>query len=325
MLPNAVVASTDRLGAAAVSCAWSQWSAIGALTVGGPPIDNEIVDIEALILASLGLAQREPRLRTLATDWTVRNSELVSIARFRALLQGPFAGTELGIGEFAHLVSTTGGDARWRALAKGSGDGASRVAQTKQRARRAMPPRWRDARTLLLQLRRGFGVGVKPDLIAILLGSQGAWMDVSTLSELSAYSVAGVRRSADEMANAGLIETSSGHSRAFRANASAWTTLLPNIGRPAWRRRASGFAFVLRWQAYVQEKAASHDSELSVAISFSARMTEFWQLWLEAGVTQEPVSDDPANAWASRHVAIEALVRWFEDRTPDGGRHSLSP
>ena len=120
------------------------------------------------------------------------------------------------------------------------------------------------------------------------------------------------------MANAGLIETSGGHSRAFRANVSAWTTLLPNIGSPVWRRRADGFAFVLRWQDYVHGKANSHDSELSVAISFGARMTEFWRLWLESGVTQEPVSDEPANAWASRNVAIERLVRWFEDRAHYG-------
>ncbi len=321
MLPKAILASTDRLGVAAVRCAWSQWSSIGALTVGGPQIDNEIVDIESLILTSLGLARREPRLRTLATDWTVRNSGLVSIARLRALLLGPFAKTELEIGELAHVVSTTGGDARWRTLVKGSGDRVSRVAEAKPRMRKAVPPRWRDARTLLLQLRRGFGVGVKPDLLAILLGSRGAWVDVSTLSELSAYSVAGARRSADDMANAGLVETSSGHSRAFRANVSAWTALLPAIGIPIWRRRAEGFAFALHWQNHVQGKAASHDSELSVALSFSALMTKFWRLWLEAGITQEPVSDDPSNAWASRNVAIEALVRWFEDRAQYGDEY----
>lgn len=322
MLPKAVVASTDRLTVAAVRCAWSQWSSIGAMAVGGPQVDNEIVDIEALLLGSLGLARREPRLRTLATDWTMRNSELVSIARLRALMEGPFAGTETGISELAHLVSNTGGDARWRALVPGGGDRGARVGgPAKQRERKAMPPRWHDAHTLLLQLRRGLGVGVKPDLIAILLGSRGIWMDVSTLCDLSRYSVAGVRRAADDMANAGLIETSSGHSRAFRANVSAWTTLLPKIGSPIWRRRADGFAFVLRWQGYVRGKAASHDSELSVAISFGARMTESWSLWLEAGITQEPVSDDPANAWASRHVAIERLVHWFEDRAHYGDEY----
>jgi hypothetical protein len=50
-------------------------------------------------------------------------------------------------------------------------------------------------------------------------------------------------------------------------------------------------------------------------------MTEFWRLWLEAGVTQAPVSDDPANAWASRNVAIESLLLWFEDRAHYGDEY----
>jgi hypothetical protein len=187
-----------------------------------------------------------------------------------------------------------------------------------------MPPRWRGAQTLLLQLRRGLGVGVKPDLIAILLGLRDAWVDVATLADLTRYSIAGVRRAADDMADAGLIETTHGHSRAYRADVDAWQSLLPIIHAPIWRRRADGFAFVLQWQRYLNEKEASHDSELSLAVSFGARMTEFWRLWLEAGVTQEPVSDDLANAWASREVAIEALKRWFEDRAHYGDEYDVT-
>ena len=321
MLPNAVVASTDRLAVAAIRCAWSQWSSVGALTHRGSQIDDEIVDVEALLLGSLGLARREPRLRTLGVDWTMENSELLSIARIRALMDGPFAEAGVSISEIAHQVSTEGGDARWRALVPGSRERTANAGPTRPRASKAMPPRWRDARTLLLQLRRGLGVGVKPDLIAILLGLRNAWTDVSTLCELSQYSVAGVRRAADDMADAGLIETTHGHSRAYRANVDAWQMLLPNIGSPVWHRRADGFAFVLRWQDYLDGKKASLDSEFSLAISFGARMTEYWRLWNEAGVTQEPVSDDPANAWASRSVAIESLVRWFEDRAHYGDEY----
>lgn len=247
-------------------CARSQWSSIGALTHRGPQIDDEIVDVEALLLASLGLARREPRLRTLATDWTLENSELLSIARIRALLEGPFAGTASSIGEVAHLVVTDAGDMRWRALVPADGEPSAWVSPAMRRIAKAMPPRWRGARTLLLQ-------------------------------------------------------TSGGHSRAYRADIGAWKTLLPNLGSPIWRRRADGFAFALRWQGYLDAKEASHDSELSLAISFGARMTEFWRLWLEAGVTQEPVSDDPANVWASRNDAIESLMRWFEDRAHYGDEY----
>lgn len=321
MLPKAVVASTDQLAIAAIRCAWSQWSSIGALTHRSPQVDDEIVDVEALILGSLGLAKTEPRLRTLATDWTLANSELLSIARIRALLNGPFAGTDSSIGELAQRVSTEGGDARWRALIAASGQHARPARVVRERALKAAPPRWRNARTLMLQLRRGLGVGVKPDLIAILIGKRGEWIDVATLCELSRYSVAGVRRAADEMADAGMIETSGGHSRAYRANVKAWRELLRNIETPIWRRRAEGFAFVLRWQRHLREKNALHETEFSLGISFAASMRESWRLWLETGVTREPVSDDPANAWAPRAVAIDALKRWFEDRAHYGDEY----
>lgn len=321
MLPREVAASTDQLTVAAVRCAWSQWSSIGALTHRGAQIDDEIVDVEALILGSLGLAHREPRLRTLATDWAIANSELLSVARMRGLLQGPFDGSDSNISELAQRVVTDKGDTRWRALVSAHGMHQPPVRAVREGALKAAPPRWRDARSLMLQLRRGFGVGVKPDLISILIGQRAAWVDVATLCELSCYSVAGVRRAADEMANAGMIETSGGHSRAYRADIAAWQALLPNIKSPVWRRRAAGFAFVLRWQRYVDERSDSHDSELSLAIHFGARMTEFWRLWLEAGVTQEPVSDDAASAWASRAVAIDSLRRWFEDRANYGDEY----
>lgn len=288
-----------------------QWSAIGALTLHSPRADDEIVDIEALLIGSLGLATRVPRLRTLATDWTLENSQLLSIARLRALLAGPFAETGVNIGELAHLVVTEGGDARWSALVSDAPARATSDNQAHKKGRKAMPPRWRGAHTLLLQLRRGFGVGMKPDLIAVLLGSRGAWVDVATLTELTAYSVAGVRRAVDDLANAGLIESSGGHSKAFRADVAAWKSLLPTMEAPLWRRRAEGYAFVLRWLGDVQRDNATRRSELALAIDFGARMKDFWRLWLEAGVTQQPVSDSPSGAWASRSAAIESLVEWF--------------
>lgn len=311
MLPQHVLASTDLLAHAAGRCAWVQWSAIGATTLHASTPSDGIVDIEALLLGSLGLAARVPRLQTLAADWTLENSELLSIARLRALLAGPFKQTGVDIGELAQRVATEGGDARWRALVTPESMSSNAKDRSAHADRKAMPPRWRGAETLLLQLRRGVGVGVKPDLLAILLGARGAWIDAAQLADLSAYTVSAVRRAADDMASARFIESSGGHSRAFRADVGTWSSLLPGIGEPLWRRRADGFAFVLRWLHHAQQKAEHPVSELAHSIGFGALMTDYWRLWLEAGVTQQPVSNDPASSWASRHSAIESLVAWF--------------
>ena len=319
-MPTSVLDSTDRLTIAAVRCAWSQWSSIGALTNRGPQIDEEIVDPEALLLASVGLGEREPRLRTLAVDWALENSELLSVARIRALLEGPFARGVFDFESLAETIATEGGDARWKALMPLDARAAARPIPPR-RARRAAQPRWRGARTLVLQLRRGFGVSVKPDLIAILIGRRGEWTDVATLVELSGYSVAGVRRAADDLADATLIHSSGGHNRAYRADPRFWLAVAGEPGAAVWRRRADGFAFVLSWRRDLAEKDAFHDSEFSLALNFGTRMAEFWKLWLEAGVTRPPVSDEPAKSWKSRDAAIESLVRWFDDRATYGDEH----
>lgn len=311
MLPKHVLASTDLLAQAAARCAWVQWSAIGATALHASTPSDHIVDVEALLLGSLGLASRVPRLLTLATDWTLENPQLLSIARLRALLAGPFKQTSVGIGDLAHRVATEGGDARWRALAPPANTSVGATGPRIAASRKAMPPRWRGSETLLLQLRRGFGVGVKPDLLAILLGARGAWVDVGQLADLSAYTVSAVRRAADDMTSARFIESSGGHGRAFRADVGRWKALASGIGEPLWRRRADGFAFVLRWLGQVQQKTERPVSELALSISFGTLMTDHWRLWLEAGVTQQPVSDDPTTPWASRHAAIESLVAWF--------------
>jgi hypothetical protein len=152
---------------------------------------------------------------------------------------------------------------------------------------------------------------VKPDLLAILLGARGAWLDVAQLADLSAYTVSAVRRAADDLANARFIESSGGHSRAFRADVGAWQGQVPDMGEPLWRRRADGFALVLRWLYRVQQEHAQPRSELALAINFGVLMTDHWRLWLEAGVTQQPVSDVPTSPWATRHTAIESLIAWF--------------
>jgi hypothetical protein len=311
MLPKDVHASTELLAQAAVRRAWVQWSAIGATTLHAPKPEQEIVDIEALLLGSLGLAARVPRLRTLATDWTLENSRLLSIARLRALLTGPFAQTGVNLEELAERALFDAGDARWRALLP-NGPSHDRARRRSDKAvRKAMPPRWRGAQTLMLQLRRGFGIGVKPDVLAILLGSGDSWLDVSTLAELSGYTVSAIRLAADDMASAALVESSGSHGRAYRADLKAWTLLFPKVGAPSWRRRADGFSLVLRWLAKTRQTDGVHHSAFDLALAFAALVDEYDALKREAGITREPSSDDLAQVWPSRHESILALVQWF--------------
>jgi hypothetical protein len=311
MLPKDVHASTELLAEAAVRLAWVQWSAIGATTLHAPKPSEDIVDIEALLLGSLGLATRVPRLRTLAIDWTLENSRLLSIARLRALLAGPFAQTGVDVEELAQRAIRDAGDARWRALLPDGPTHDRKPQRSDNVVRKAMPPRWRGAPTLMLQLRRGFGIGVRPDVLAILFGSRGTWLDVSTLAELSGYTVSAIRLAADDMANAGLIESSGSHGRAYQADLTAWQLLFRKVGTPCWRRRADGFACVLRWIAKTQQAGDVRRSTFDLALDFATLVDSYDALKREVGITREPLSDDLTQVWTSRHEAVLALVQWF--------------
>ena len=308
MSPNFIDVSARHLTHVAARCAAAQWFAIGALTPAKLPKDEEVVDVEALILASLGLAEFEPRLGTLAKSWVTKNAELVSIARLGALFARSFGSVESELRALARIMERS--DPRWKSLLPK--DEVREPAPRPYGDRdRAMPPRWRGSRTLMLQLRRGMGVGVKPDLISILLGLRNSWTDVSTLTDLSGYTSAGVRRAADELADAAFIETTQASTRVYRARPTRWSGLVEGLKAPIWRRRADGFAFVLSWRDYLKRASASSANNLSVSIAFGKLMTDYWPMWNEVGVTQEPVSDDPSNAWAPREAAVDALRTWF--------------
>ena len=64
--------------------AWRQWSQLGvSSTVTGN--DNWAADPEALILFTLGIARRDPRLFDEVLDWFALNQKILSMQRLRNL------------------------------------------------------------------------------------------------------------------------------------------------------------------------------------------------------------------------------------------------
>ncbi|MFY9866471.1 MAG: hypothetical protein WAK58_21880, partial [Trebonia sp.] len=74
----------DKVSQGLLDFAWRQWSQIGvSTTVGGA--DRWAIDPEALILFTIGIARRDPRLFDEMLDWTAFNHELLSTQRLRNL------------------------------------------------------------------------------------------------------------------------------------------------------------------------------------------------------------------------------------------------
>jgi hypothetical protein len=72
----------DRVSQGLLDFTWRQWAQIGvSATVSGA--DRWAVDPEALILFTIGIGRRDPRLFDEMLDWVAFNHELLSTQRMR--------------------------------------------------------------------------------------------------------------------------------------------------------------------------------------------------------------------------------------------------
>ncbi len=233
----------EELGERATNVVWAQWSALGSPAVS-KRTPGGVVDPEALVLVSLGLANHEGRLAELLGWCAASASELVSVQRVRNLSVAYPSVVGERLREFAWYAWKHGGDARWRTLGEGAG-------ATGKPARGEGSPRLAGPVGVLLKLRLGLGVGAKADVVCVLLGVSG-WHGVRALAEATGYTPRAVRRAAEDLAVGGWIEASPASPVEYRADASRWLPLLGLEAPGPWRHWHQRFALVLAVDAWLR-------------------------------------------------------------------------
>ena len=242
---------------------WRQWKGLGAMT--NEREAQAIVDPEALLLASLALTEIEPRLPGVVHSWIWENAELLNITRLTNLSSSFPVATELE--EIAQLALASG-DRRWKTLA------GSRVrAPAPERPKgRSIPVPMQPGAALMLRLRVGLGNGSRADILTYLLGLANLpggerWASVATISDALSYGIAGIRKVADEMARARLIEqlpgVASGRgptARMFRARAGSWTPVLGGTNAQ-WHDWKETYLFVIELHRFVRGAPANTVTE----------------------------------------------------------------
>ena len=302
-----------------------------------------LVDPEALVLVSLTLLEHERRLGDVLHDWCTRNSDLLSVQRMKNL-EADYPEVVRGslthrLAWFAAVARDNAKDLRWRSLAQtwkgvpsphpliagGSPETASvgdrsfaRVygaqaplnALTKTRATRA---RLNASAALMLRLRLGLGVGVKADLIAVLLARSAEWATVREITDATGYTVAAVRRAAEDLATAQLIDSRDGQPARFRAALEAWAPLLRLPDRPSpwasWHERFLFIAAFLHWADEAGERPLS-------AYAFGAngrRLLEGHRAAFERDLGTVWSTHSPVDDWGSFvSEAVRSLGSWME-------------
>lgn len=252
MSARAAANSTTGLLEATLDVLWRQWRAIGGAAAGGAATTQ--VDPETLCLASLVLQPHEPRLWTTMIDWLRLGAALVSVQRLKNLAD-EFPGSRDLLPRLAATVLEEGKDARFRALltrlAGARAERRTRIGSHPPKQRSGGPALQASA-ALLLRLRAAFGVGVKADLVAFLLG-QRVRVSVAMVAAALCYSTPAVFRALQDLRVAGFVRSTDQPTAAeYWIDTYRWYDLLGGQKAVAywgfWRETIAYVAAVLAWE-----------------------------------------------------------------------------
>lgn len=209
---------------------WIQWRSLGTF-IDSDRFASSLVDPEALLLMSLTLRHHEKRLWDLMASWARNGSQLFGIQRVKNLQKNFPQLTRDRLSEFAQRAMVEGKDQRWRTLS-GLDPGPHTRSQDLWKA---FPTSWHPS-ALILRLRLGLGIGITSDLLAFLISLKGNWASTMLIAKATNYSVYSIRRTAEKMAAALLIESTRQKPIQYRVEPKAWRELLEIEGEiPSWR------------------------------------------------------------------------------------------
>ena len=235
------------LRTAAIDTAWIQWQALGGQAAASRQ-PKSIVDPEALVLASLWLTDHEARLDDFLSGFAELGPRLLSVQRMkRALSLFPSDAAER-LSDFAARVHRSGKDPRWRKLAGTASGRSARVGKVGPAATTLGEPG-----SLMLRLRTAFGVDVRIDTLAYLIGRRKSWVDVKEISEELLYAKYSVRTACYALADARLIDSGSGRPVQYHADGKRWTALLRLRAAPPWLSWMRGFALALQLDRWLHD------------------------------------------------------------------------
>ena len=307
MSPRISRAIIDRVRQAALASAWVQWRALGVrLTASGRA--KWIVDPEALVLISLALREHERRLEDVLASWARTGSGVLSLQRVKNLQSRYPRPTRERLAEFAQMAVSQGGDYRWRGMA-----GLTPGPRGRDRPLRDPHPKAWDPAALMIRMRLGIGVGLSADILTYLLSQRGVWASARAIAEATVYSVYSIRRAADKMMQAGLVEGTGRKPVEYRADPKAWSKVLAQDGDvPPWRHWSQAYAFVADFLAQA-EAGALQDPSAFLLSSRLRDLIEKHQDALRLNQIAPPVaSRRPGEEYiAAVEQVAENIARWM--------------
>jgi hypothetical protein len=239
----------DRVRAELLEFAWSQWTQMG-LSGTATRRDRWAVDPEALLLFTLRLARRDPRLFDETLDWIRENGRLISVQRLRNLATGDQMSRRLADVALAwagsHNPELHGWASRGPIMVEGPPealflpDGGLFAGESdpqflahgfvRPRAEPSFKSRPPDPTTPInfgLRLRLLFGIGTRAEVARFLLTTDHPEVSAQQVAEATAFAKRNIGDSLTTFAEAGVVDARwRGNERVFWIDRRRWTAML---------------------------------------------------------------------------------------------------
>jgi hypothetical protein len=293
----------DKVSQGLLDFAWRQWAQVGvSATVEGA--DRWVVDPEALILFTIGIGRRDPRLFDEMLDWTAFNHELLSTQRLRnlarrfpvpsALVAAVTAWTRQ-TAPASVIVSDQGGTVQGREPVFSPDVLAfvSRPDPVFAEHGFIRPPAARTGKShepdpalpvnLSFRLRHLFGPGGRSEAMRVLLTCPDGPLDTARIANEAGFAKRNISDVLTSLTNSGVIKAAwAGNERQFTAYRERWALLL-DLASPAGSSTAS--PAILRPRALTSRVGSQLTAPLTYPYSPkpAAPYSPSWELLTSAG------------------------------------------
>lgn len=209
---------------------WSLWTELGVAGVKRRH-QNSLILLEELILLTVILGDKDPRLRDEALDWCMRHHHFVSISRLHTLIKSIGPSIHLPFTLFAVTLNAIS-RSKWPVFVK-----AAPLKFTPSEKSRA--PQCELPSLLSLRLRALFGVGARSDLMTFFLTQRKGDFTAADTAEIG-YSKRSLAAMLEDFVQSGFFDSYTAQNKKFYRfiKRDAMTKIvgrLPNI-IPPWKQ-----------------------------------------------------------------------------------------
>ena len=316
--------------------AWRQWAQLGVLAaVTGD--DSWAADPEALIVFTLGVARRDPRLFDEVLDWVALNQKAISVQRLRNLASRFPINADLVTTAVAwareplHVSIPASREPIGRAVPKSGGKANQLVfspdvlgfvsradpvfaehgfirpaAALSGKSRQPDPGR---PVNFAFRLRDLFGPGTRSEVMRVLLTYRDGPLDAARIADEAAFAKRNVSEALTALMSSGAISaTWHGNERHFRASRELWTAVLGLDDTPAFVSWVHLLPAALEISTWLEGKADTDESDYLLASQARSLMDKISRDLQTVGIAIPRVSPSDSRAYLSAFASVSDAI-----------------